>query len=71
MAPMNPVDASVVPTDWVHLRLVVYGGRIQIYVGSNSSPTLEVRKPEHGSIGLRTGNTSDGDFANLRVTPMN
>jgi hypothetical protein len=69
----NPVDASVVPTDWVPLRIVVKGKTIQITVGKVTAPTLEVRKLQQldrGMIGLWVGNGSDGDFANLRVTPM-
>jgi hypothetical protein len=68
----NPVDRSVVPTDWVPLRVVVKGRTIQIYVGRVTSPTLEVRKLgqlDRGMVGLWTGNNSDGDFANLRITP--
>ncbi len=67
----NPVDSSVAPTDWVPLRLVVKGQTIQIYVGKVTAPTLEVRKLgklERGLVGLWTGNNSDGDFANLRIT---
>jgi hypothetical protein len=69
----NPVDASVVPTEWVPLRVVVTGNMVQIYVGKVASPSLEVRKLgslERGAVGLWVGNTSDGDFANLRLTPM-
>jgi hypothetical protein len=69
----NPVDQSIVPTDWVPLRVVVKGRQIQIYVGSVTSPTLEVRKlgaADRGMVGLWAGNNSDGDFANLRITPM-
>ncbi len=40
----NPVDQSLVPTDWVPLRLVVKGKTIQVYVGPVQPPTLEVRK---------------------------
>ena len=68
----NPVDKSVVPTDWVPLRVVVKGATVQIHVGSVTSPTLEVRKLgslDRGAVGLWVGNTSDGDFTNLRVTP--
>ena len=68
----NPVDASVPPTDWVPLRIVVKGATVQIYVGAAKSPTLEVRKPgalDGGLVGLWVGNNSDGDFANLRITP--
>ena len=67
----NPVDPSVAPTDWVPLRLVVKGQTVQIYVGKVAAPTLEVRKLgklERGMVGLWTGNNSDGDFANLRIT---
>jgi hypothetical protein len=69
----NPVDASVVPTDWVPLRVVVKGPAIQVYVGRVKSPALEARKLgqyDRGMIGLWVGNGSDGDFANLQVTPM-
>jgi hypothetical protein len=69
----NPVDASVAPTDWVPLRVVVKGNALQIFVGKVNAPTLEVRKLgtlDQGLIGLWVGNNSDGDFMNLRVTPM-
>lgn len=68
----NPVDASVSPADWVPLRVVVAGQRIQIYVGGVTAPALEARKLgsyDRGAVGLWTGNNSDGDFANLKITP--
>jgi hypothetical protein len=69
----NPVDPSIVPTDWVPLKVVVKGQTIQVFVGSATAPALEVRKlsaHDRGMLGLWTGNNSDGDFANLRVTAM-
>lgn len=69
----NPVDASVAPADWVALRVVVKARTIQIFAGSVTSPALEVRKlgsGDRGLVGLWVGNNSDGDFANLRITPM-
>jgi hypothetical protein len=66
----NPVDASLVPTDWVKLRVVVSGGRIEIYVGPANE--IEVRKLgqlDGGQVGLWVGNVSGGDFANLVITP--
>ena len=69
----NPVDSSVAPTDWVPLRVVVKGNALQIFVGKVNAPALEVRKLgslDRGLIGLWVGNNSDGDFTNLRVTPM-
>ena len=69
----NPVDPSVAPTEWVPLRIVVKGRTVQGYVGAVKSPTLEVRKlgsHDRGLIGLWAGNNSDGDFANVRITPV-
>jgi hypothetical protein len=66
----NPVDASIAPTGWVPVRLVVGAKTIQIFVGAVKTPTLEVRKLgtlDRGMVGLWAGNTSDGDFANLRI----
>jgi len=68
----NPVDASVSPTDWVRLRVVVKDKAIQIFVGAAAAPALEVRKLgtlDRGEVGLWVGNGSDGDFANLKITP--
>ena len=67
----NPVDASIVPTDWVKLRVVVEGSKVQIYVGTAREVTLEVRKLgqlDGGQVGLWVGNVSGGDFANLVIT---
>jgi hypothetical protein len=69
----NPVDPSVAPTEWVPLRLVVNNKTVQVFVGGAAAPALEVRKlgsNDRGLVGLWVGNNSDGDFANLRVTPM-
>ena len=40
----NPVDATIAPTGWVPVRLVVEAKSIQIYVGAVKTPTLEVRR---------------------------
>lgn len=40
----NPVDASLEPTGWVRLRVVVDGGNVQIYAGPVSTSTLDVRR---------------------------
>lgn len=69
----NSVDSSIEPTAWVHLRVVVRGATIQLYVEAAKSPVLSVRKlgqQDRGMVGLWTGNDSDGDFADLRITPM-
>ena len=66
----RPVDPSTKPADWVHLKVVVKGGRVQAFVGSVTTPTLDVRKLgklDRGMVGLWVGNNSDGDFAGLRI----
>ena len=68
----NPVDASIDPTGWVRLRVVVGDSRVKIHVGSATEVTLEVRKLgqlDGGQVGLWVGNVSGGDFANLVITP--
>lgn len=65
------VDQAIVPTDWVPLRIVVRSGKIQAFAGASTTPVLDVRKLGDlvsGRVGLWTGNNSDGDFANLRIT---
>lgn len=68
----NPVDQAVSPTDWVPLRVVVGPKSVQIFAGPSKTSALEARKLGalySGAVGLWTGNGSDGDFANLRITP--
>jgi hypothetical protein len=68
----NPVDQATDPTGWVTLRIVVQAKSVQIFVGPAKAATLEVRRlgsSDSGMIGLWVGNNSDGDFANLRITP--
>jgi hypothetical protein len=68
----NPVDQAIDPTGWVTLRVVVQSRSLQVFVGPGKAPALEVRRlgaSDGGMIGLWVGNNSDGDFANLRVTP--
>jgi hypothetical protein len=70
----SSVDRSLAPTGWIPVRLVVSAKRIQVYVGALSTAALDVRRlgtVERGMIGLWVGNGSDGEFANLRVTPSN
>jgi hypothetical protein len=66
----NPVDASLNPSAWVRLRVVIGIDSVQIYVGPAMRPALDVRKLGRlydGQVGLWVGNGSDGDFANLVV----
>jgi hypothetical protein len=68
----NPVDESIDPTGWVPLRVVVMEKSVQVFVGTGSSPALEVRRlgrHDGGRVGLWAGNGSDGAYADLTITP--
>ena len=68
----RPVAPSIKPTDWVPIKVVVKGGRVQVFAGAVTTPTMDVRRLgqlDRGLVGLWAGNNSDGDFANLRITP--
>jgi hypothetical protein len=68
----NPVDAALEPTGWSAVKVVVKEKSIDIFVGGVKTPTLEVRRlgaNDRGAVGVWAGNGSDGDYANLRITP--
>lgn len=68
----NPVDQSNEPTGWVPVKVVVKEKAIDIFVGNVKAPALEVRRlgsNDRGAVGVWAGNGSDGDYANLRITP--
>ncbi len=69
----HSVDAAVSPTDWVPLRVVVSARTVRVFVGAGATAAIEVRAlgtHDRGQVGLWVGNSSDGDFANLRLTPV-
>lgn len=68
----NPVEPAPDPNDWVHLRIRVEPSRVLVYVGEGAEPDLVVARLGDGSgrrLGLWVGNNSDGDFANLEISP--
>jgi hypothetical protein len=69
----RPVHPGVSPTDWMPLHLSVSTRGVGVSVGFVANITLTARKlgsSDRGQIGLWVGNNSDGDFRNLRVTPI-
>lgn len=67
--PVNPVPD---PTTWFHVRIVVAGSKVSVFVADATEPSLEVTlfsERTRGFVGLWVGNTSGGDFANLRILP--
>ena len=66
--------ASVVPTQWHHLRAILEGPRIRVYLDGDTEPKIDFTdRPESmlsGSVALRTWN-SDASFRNVRIkTPQ-
>jgi hypothetical protein len=68
----HAVDPAPDPNGWTHLRVVVRGPQVRVYVGEGAEPDLVVEKltpRTRGRVGLWVGDNSPGDFANLRLTP--
>jgi hypothetical protein len=60
------------PDGWFHARIVVEGRKVSVLVNDSSTTSLVVTQlsdRHKGLVGLWVGNGSDGDFANLRITP--
>lgn len=60
------------PDAWFHARIVLAGGRVDVYVDGAAKPCLSVEDlgaAKSGGVALWAGNGSDGSFANLRITP--
>jgi glyoxylase-like metal-dependent hydrolase (beta-lactamase superfamily II) len=66
------IDPPPDPNDWFHARIVLAGGRVDVFVNGAGKPSLSVEDlgaARSGGVALWTGNGSDGAFANLRITP--
>ena len=66
---VNPVPN---PDGWFHAKITIDGKFIKVYVNNSNQPSLEVErlgKHDSGKIGFHVGTGSDGDFANLEITP--
>lgn len=60
------------PNGWFHARIVVAGGKVEIYVNNAAAPSLVVEDlgdAKSGGVALWAGNGSDGAFAGLKITP--
>ncbi len=68
----QPVDPAPDPNGWFHVRVVLAGPRVSVYVGDATKPSLVVKRLSErtqGRVGLWVGNNSAGDFANLTIRP--
>jgi len=70
-------EKAVIPSpngnEWFHVKIIIKYPEVTVYVNANPEPSLSVEKLNKrttGKIGLWVGNNSDGDFANLQITPQ-
>lgn len=66
----HAVAASVAPSAWISLRVVVQNERVRVFVGSEKTVALDVRElrtAARGQVGLYVDNGSDGVFANVHI----
>jgi hypothetical protein len=66
---VNPVPD---PNAWFHARVVVASPKVSVFVGDAKEPSLVVNQLSDrrtGLVGLWVGNTSGGDFANVKIVP--
>jgi glyoxylase-like metal-dependent hydrolase (beta-lactamase superfamily II) len=59
------------PNGWFHARVVLAGGRVEVFVNGAAKPSLAVEDlgaAKSGGVALFVGNGSDGAFAGLRIT---
>jgi hypothetical protein len=60
------------PDGWFHVAIHVAEETVTVFVDRAPSPALQVKRLTYrdtGWVGLWVGNTSPGDFANVRITP--
>jgi hypothetical protein len=68
--PVNPVPD---PNAWFHARVVVASPRVSVFVGDAAEPCLVVDQlsdRKKGLVGFWVGNSSGGDFANIKIVPI-
>ena len=67
----NKIDPAPGPDDWFHVKIIVKGKRVSVFVNNEQKAALEVEKlnaNSKGGFGLWVGNNSGGSFANLTIT---
>lgn len=62
------------PNSWIHARIVVAYPKVSVFVNNAAELSLvvdELSDHKSGWVGLWVGNGSGGEFANLKVSPIN
>lgn len=69
----NKVNPVPQPEGWFHVRIVIDGSNVKVFVNNSSEPSLEIKKIStisKGPVGFWVGNGSDGSFSNLMIKPL-
>jgi hypothetical protein len=67
---VNPAPRG---NEWFHVKIIVKYPQIMVFVNASPEACLivdKLNKRTTGKIGIWVGNNSDGDFANLQITPQ-
>ena len=67
----NRVQPVPNPDGWFHIKIVVAGKLVTVFVDNAQAPSLVVEKltpSTKGGLGLWVGNNSGGSFANFKIT---
>ena len=67
-AAVNPVPG---PEDWFHVRIVVQGCKVSVYVNDSATPSLVVTELTDRAGGMVGLDGINADFANLKIMPEN
>ncbi|MDQ7950071.1 MAG: DUF1080 domain-containing protein, partial [Pedobacter sp.] len=66
------LPANINPSDWFHVKVEVKADQSTVFLNGNKQPCLEVKSlnpnPSGKMIGFWVGNSSNGDFANFKLT---
>ena len=68
----NTVSPVPDPDDWFHARVVIKYPKVEVFVNNSESPSLviqQISERKKGWVGFWTGNNSEGNFKNLKITP--
>ncbi len=68
----NPIAVPPDPSEWLHVRIEVAHPKVSVFVNGAAEPDLVVNQlsdRKTGWVGFWVGNGSDGEFANLKLTP--
>jgi hypothetical protein len=67
----KPLDPAPDPNDWFHVKVLVQGGQVSVFVNGKTTPELVVKELVQltgKKIGYWVGNGSGGDWKDLKLT---